>query len=350
MYIGNIFGAQPVLFLKADQKPINRLLRQPYSIRAFCLIVLFSGVITGPMRAEIRLPHLPVTIFTLTAATADSSIIAIPFSRAGNLILIKGKADTTEGSFVLDTGCPGLVLNLTYFRHYPQHKDEAAEQNGITGIVEGSVQTRIADFSFGHKHFYQLDADLVNLGHIENSKGVKVLGLIGMALLENYEMIVDFDKNLLYLRTARRKEPETNQHPLLLEPDTYITIPVELTANRLIVKAAIAGKKMRLLIDSGAEINILDSRLPDAVFDLVEITGRTLLNGVGAAKVEAVQGNLAQLEIGGRQLSNMPVLVTNLEKTCFSGSGCADGVISFDLLSNRKIGFNFVTRKMFVWK
>jgi Aspartyl protease len=293
---------------------------------------------------------LPVTVFTQAIYDADSSAVVIPFSRSGNLILIKGKADTTEGSFILDTGCPGLVLNLTYFRHYPVNTEPNAEQRGITGSVEGALQTRIADFSFGQKHHYQIDADLVNLGHIENSKGVKVLGLIGMQLLDRYEMIVDFEKNLIYLHSISKAEAKTYQHEMLKDETSYRTVPVELISNRLVVKAVVAGKKIRLIIDSGAEINILDSRLPDNVFELVNITGRTLLNGVGAQKVEALQGNLSVMQIDGQNVENMPVLITNLERSCFANGGCADGVIGFDLLTSKKIGFNFVKRKMYIWK
>src|SRR5688500_8317789 len=74
--------------------------------------------------------------------TTDSSTCIIPFSRAGNLILIKGRADTTEGNFILDTGAPHLVLNITYFRNYPSTVIADAEQAGITGAVTSVTRTR----------------------------------------------------------------------------------------------------------------------------------------------------------------------------------------------------------------
>ena len=57
---------------------------------------------------------------------SDSPSFVIPFTRTGNLILIQAKADTTNGYYVLDTGAPGLVLNLTYFRHYLTTLQKAA--------------------------------------------------------------------------------------------------------------------------------------------------------------------------------------------------------------------------------
>ena len=70
----------------------------------------------------------------------DSPSCVIPFTRAGNLILIKAKVDSIDGNFILDTGAPNLVLNMTYFRHYPSRFTEG-EEGGITGSVNGQNGT-----------------------------------------------------------------------------------------------------------------------------------------------------------------------------------------------------------------
>jgi hypothetical protein len=291
-----------------------------------------------------------ITIFSEAVAT-DSSTFIVPFNRAGNLILVKATADSTEGSFILDTGCPHLVLNLTYFRQYPTTYAQDEEKTGMTGSVSTTVvQTMIKNFRFGDMSYYRLEADLVNLGHIENSKGVKILGLLGMQLLRQFEMIIDFEKNLIYLHRVARKEASTYRHEMLKDDSLYHTVPIELTDDRIIVKSEMAGKKMKLIIDSGAESNILDSRLPDKVFENVSITGKVMLAGAGSTKVEALTGDVQHLKIGSQDIASLPVLITNLEKTCFSYGGCVDGVLGFDFLSLQKIGFNFVTRKMYIWK
>jgi len=273
----------------------------------------------------------------------------LPFSRAGNLILVQATADTTTGNFVLDTGAPHLVLNITYFRNYPVHSNEG-ERNGITGAAFMAGQTTVADFSWGPAHYYRLNADLANLGNIENSKGVRILGLIGMELLRNFELIIDYEKNLIYLHRFRRKVPSSYRNELLADTAAYSVVPITITDNRIMLQSVLAGKKIKLIIDSGAETNLLDSRLPDRVFEHVSITGRTMLSGAGPGKIEVLKGDLQQLQIGNQSLSNLPVLITNLERTCFSYGGCVDGILGFDFLSLKKIGFNFVTNKMYIWK
>jgi hypothetical protein len=280
----------------------------------------------------------------------DSSSFVLPFSKAGNLLLIKAKADSTEGNFILDTGCPGLVLNVTYFRNYHAITHPEDENLGVTGPAAIAEQIWIRNFHFGTIQEYDVKANLANLGNIENSKGVKVLGLIGMQFLKNCELIIDYQKNLMYFHIIGRKESGSYKNDLLNDTAAYHTIPFELLDSRIIVKKTMAGKKLRFVIDCAAETNILDSRLPDKIFETLSITGKVSLIGVGNTKVEAVKGSLASFNIGNRIIIDMPVLVTNLEKTCFSQGGCVDGVLGLDNLSVKKIGFNFTTLKMYIWK
>ena len=293
------------------------------------------------------LPKKKIAIY-INILSADSVSCTIPFSRAGNLILVRARADTTEGNFILDTGAPGLVLNLTYFRDYPVTTDANEEQSGITGSVSSVQKTHVKEFNFGCIKSTVVAADLVNLGHLENTKNVRILGLIGLSILRQFEMIIDYENSLLYLRRVTKKESYKNEQ--LADTSAYTTVPVEIWNNKLVTRTTLAGKKLRLMIDSGAESNLLDSRLPDKLFDNVEIVRRIQLTGAGEKKVEALYGNLSNLQIGNQPIGNLPVIITNLEKTCLADNSCIDGILGFDFLSLHKIGFNFVTSKMYIWK
>lgn len=291
--------------------------------------------------------HFPELKFIGNAT--DSSTFSLPFSKAGNLILIKAKADSTEGNFVLDTGCPGLVLNLTYFRDYPRTQDADEDGKGITGSIAAIEHTTIADFSFGGKKEINIKADLVNLGHIENSKQVKILGLIGIGFLHDCELIIDYENNLLLFHVAHKKETKNYQSKFVSDTTKCSIIPFEIFDSRIIIKTDVEGKKLKLLIDCAAEVNVLDSRLPGSFFDNFSVLGKITLRGAGISKVEAVKGELKEFNVAKKKLINMPFIVTNLEKTCFSYGGCVDGVLGFDFLSLQKVGFNFITNKLYLW-
>lgn len=279
--------------------------------------------------------------------STDSASCTIPFTRAGNLILIQAKADTTAGFFVLDTGTPGLVLNLTYFRHYPT--SNPVESGGVTGSAQ-SARTTVDSFHLGPISYRHLDADLINLGHIENNKGVKIFGLMGLSLFERFEMIIDYNNNQIYLHLINKKEAATYRSPQLLDTSAYNIIPIEIEEDKMIVYLYLKGRKLKFIIDSGAETNVLDSRLPGKVFEQVEITRRITLNGSGNHKVEALYGDLKGLRLGDHDIGALPVLITNLQSMCDSYNNCLDGMLGFDFLSLHKIGFNFVNRKMYIWK
>jgi hypothetical protein len=103
------------------------------------------------------------------------------------------------------------------------------------------------------------------------------------------------------------------------------------------------------VIDCAAESSMLDSRLPDRVFQEMSVVGKVKVVGPGNKKIDALLGNITNMKIGSYEMGNMLVTVSNLERTCFSDGSC-DGVLGFNFLSMHKIGFNFVTRKFYIWK
>ena len=171
-----------------------------------------------------------------------------------------------------------------------------------------------------------------------------------MELFSDCEMLIDYENNLIYLHRITRQESSSYRHAMLADTSAYNTIPIELVDHRIIAKTTIAGKRLRLLIDCAAESNVLDSRLPDKIFANVTITRKVKLVGANQAKVDALFGIMKNMKIGKLELADMQVLITNLEKTCFSAANCVDGILGYDFLSQQKIGFNFVKRQMYIWK
>lgn len=325
---------------------------KPGSLYRFLLLLFLACTLCSAAEESRPAPTPPATAFRhpFSFSNYDSASCTIPFVRAGNLIIVKARVDTTEGNFILDTGAPHLVLNITYFRHYQATVEAEAEQTSITGTANAVVRTKVRAFSLGSLQYFGGEADLVDLGHIENSKGLKILGLLGMELFTQCELIIDYEKNLLYLHRVSRKEASTYKSEHLGEAADYRTYPIELIKNRIVITTTMEGKKMKFVFDCAAESNVLDSRSPDRVMKHVTITRRVTLSGSGNRKVEALYGSLSNLVMGDLPLGVLPVLITNLERTCFSDVGCIEGVLGFDFLSGKKIGFNFVNRKMYVWR
>lgn len=332
---------------------------------SLCIAIVIASASGSNKNRKALLPAfspVSVSIFTDTSAqyqapfalngdpivTSDTPSCVIPFSRAGNLIVIRAKVDTTEGNFILDTGAPKLILNMTYFRKYLTEGTNI-ESGGITGSV-AAASTTIPGFSFGPIRYYRVETDLANLGHIESSKGIKILGLMGMQLFKKFEMIIDYEKSVIHLHLIGKKEAATYKNAMLNDSAAYHTLRIKIWEDKLLTFGEMAGKKLTFIIDTGAESNVLDSRLSEKIFQHVNITGRVLLAGTGNKKVEALYGDMKNMKLGNLQIASVPVLVTNLEKMCYAFDQCLDGMLGFDFLSLHKIGFNFVTGKMYIWK
>ncbi|QHL86184.1 hypothetical protein GU926_01460 [Nibribacter ruber] len=301
---------------------------------------------------SISLGNLTFRTLPSPFAGPDSVTSVIPFTRAGNLIILQGTADSTSGNFILDTGAQHLVLNIIYFRQYPKIPVKGTERTSVSGTAAPAIRTQVKNFAFGEMKFVRPKADLIDLGHIENTKGIRILGLLGMELFRQCELIIDYENSLLYVHQIAKKQAQTYRSKLLADTTAYQTVPIDLKDNRIVARLVMEGKNLDFIIDCGAETNLLDSRLSNKVFENVIITGRVLVNGTGTKKVEALTGTANNLTLGNQAIGSMPVLITNLGNTCFSYNGCIQGVLGFDFLSfnKNKIGFNFVTRKMYIWK
>jgi predicted aspartyl protease len=283
--------------------------------------------------------------------TSDSASCTIPFNKVGNLIVIQARVDTLEGNFILDTGAPRLVLNMTYFRHYPASASASDESGGITGEISTISPTDVGRLRMGPIRYSKVEADRINLGHIENSRGIKILGLLGVQLFKRFEMILDYENNLIHLHLISKKDGKNYKSEMLKDTSTYYEYSIDVKDNKLMTFGQLAGRKLTFIIDTGAESNVLDSRLPGKIFQNVSINKRIVLSGSGSTTVEALSGDMKNLTMGNREVGTLPVLVTNLENMCRAyNDNCLDGMLGFDFLSLHKIGFNFVSRKMFIWK
>lgn len=281
--------------------------------------------------------------------TADTASCVIPFTRVEKLILLKGKVDTTEGNFILDTGAPDLVLNVTYFRSYPvKSTGNGDEQKGIAGVADFFGKTTVAKFKLGTFNYFKVDADLVSLGHLESKRGVKILGLLGVAMFTQCEIIIDYEKNEIHLHYIRPKEKKTYQHAMITNAKNVTGYSFQLVNNRILVNARLSGKALKFVIDYGAESNILDSHLPGRILDSVEVSGRILLSGAGTKKIEALLGTVQGFQLAGLETDSLPVIVTDLQYTCFGDGQCIDGVLGYDFLSRFKLCFNFVKHKLYI--
>jgi hypothetical protein len=271
----------------------------------------------------------------------EKPVITIPLKQAGRLLLIEAEIDGRKGNFIFDTGAPYLVLNKTYFRNYKKRNNATA--GTITGMVAGVSTVDVETLSFQGVSYSNLDADLVSLGEIENARGVKILGLLGLNLFTSFEMEIDVRNSVLKLYQTDA-EGECYHSPSDYECE--ITRPISVFDNTIFVECMIADKKLRFGFDSGAETNALSSRANKKVLETISITGRRKLGGVGNGSLEIIYGRMNDFKLGEETVLGMQTLITNFDGMSSAYGTSIDGMLGYDFMAKGLVRIN--CRKKFM--
>ena len=294
---------------------------------------------SASLRAELPSFRL-LSIYEDPEPQGDFSSLSIPLRRIGNLILVEAKIDTLIGNFILDTGAPYLVLNSTYFRDYDTSPELMA--GDINGSANPVMSTLIKRLEIRDLFYEDVQADIANLGNIENKRGVKILGLMGINLFKQLELEMDVSGLTMNIYRLNR-DGERMDGPAGHKKAQVI--PFSLINDVMIMKGKINGKKLKLCFDSGAEVTVLDNRLPEDVYQLVQINARKNLVGSSGSSVEVLFGNLRGLDLG-YSVNSASVIISDLNLMGRSYGQRIDGIIGYDLLKEGIVSINFIKQQI----
>lgn len=270
--------------------------------------------------------------------------VVLPFSMAGRLILLEAKVDTLVGNFILDTGAPFLVLNKSWFRGYGTAA--MVQAGGITGGASEVMTTMVGQVQLGNVSYLRVEADVIELGHIEKSRGVPIFGLLGLNLFKSFEVFIDYDKQQLKLYRLDKKGKKLA--PFFKKP--LGQMPFYLYNNTILMDGTLNSIPMRFCLDTGAEVNVLHNRLPKKAMEAVQINSRSVLSGTSNRKIEVLRGNMERIHVGKFHCPMMPTLITHLGNMSRAYNLRIDGMLGYDFLSFAPVSINFVTKEITFWE
>lgn len=274
-------------------------------------------------------------------AEGDFLEITLPIRRAGNLILVEVQVDSIRGNFILDTGAPYLVLNQTYFRDYPTLANFSS--SGITGAGSAAFTTEVDRLGIRELFYRDVVADVTNLAEIENSKGVKILGLLGTNLFSELEIEVDLKNSVLKIYRLDRKGER-----LANEPEKGLcdfNFDFTHRGDIMVLDCLVNGEKLKFCFDTGAEAMVLHNNLKDEVYGAVQLTGSRKLVGSSGQAVEVLSGLLKELD-AGCPIENSQVVITDLAPLSRSYRYSIDGMLGYDLLRAGRVSINFKNKEI----
>lgn len=267
----------------------------------------------------------------------DLNSVVIPLKQVGRLFLIEARIDDQDGNLIFDTGATELVLNRTYFRKYVSYKKPAG--GGVTGSMSEVTGTILNKIDVSGLFYEKVTADLAELGHIEDKRGVKILGLFGLKMIDNLEVI--FDACRSELRLNRIDEDGNRLDSKVIIPQFEFTQKLETSYNFMMIRGRISDKVLNFCLDTGAEINVLSNNVPKKVMGTVQINRRSTLGGSKSGKIEALYGTMNEFEFGNYQFGSMGTVIIDLSSMS-EAYGCSiDGMLGYDFWQKGVFCFNF---------
>lgn len=270
--------------------------------------------------------------------------IRIPFKLADHLIIVKAKANNRVGNFIIDTGAETLILNKVHFNNFHQHRSRRT--SGVSSSVDNVFMTKLNKFFINTFNIENINSDIVDLSHIEKSKRVEILGIIGYQVIKEYEIFIDF-----YLKQITLFKTDKNGNRIdkeILLEKIVDSIPFNLKKHTIVINGYVNNEKLNFGLDSGAEINQLNTTVSKKVRQNFRIVKRVHIIGVGKRKREVIAGKLYGVKFTKKTYSGMMrTLLTNLSGMKDSYGTNLDGILGYEFLAMKRLIINYKKQKLY---
>lgn len=222
----------------------------------------------------LHLRHLvtAILIYTLSYPTNGKprALASIPFELSGDYIVLKACInDNMPLNLILDTGIRNTIItelnqddSLDLVVHRTQKLDGIGQGKSFDVLVSDSNTIHLGKMNLPGKTVYVFEENIFKLSQYN---GRKINGLLGMDILQNY--VIQIDYNMMKLRFY---DPET-----FTAPSRYAVKPIVIEHRKAylilnLLSASTEIKPIKMLIDTGAQLNAWFQTVSDSTTTLPE--------------------------------------------------------------------------------
>ena len=254
---------------------------------------------------------------TLAANNTPVDNFSVDFTLVNGLIILEASVDSKKGNYILDTGCSFIALN------------EDAHQEGDIFIESSDFDahasaTEIQEFTFGNIKKEQLQAVKFDMAPIEQALGIVIDGVIGTEVTVGYNVLIDYELNKVSFISNRSTAN-------LMDVFDYTVSKAKLSnhLNQSFITIDIQGESLTMLLDSGANISVLDQQFKKRFDSLQRSFGKTSTDDFTIDSVHLANVSIDQFS----------VMYTDLSK--FQDELSFDGILSLSAINASKMLFDF---------
>jgi hypothetical protein len=273
----------------------------------------------------------------------------IPFKLIDNLIVIEAELLDQKGNFIIDTGSETLILNKTHFKARKPYFSKTTETSGVIDIIDNPLEKRLREFIIKDITIEDKTSDVIDLSHIETSKKIHLLGIIGYDILKDYEVFIDMYLNQITLSRV-------NSEGKKLDPREYLekiidTVNFKLKKHTIVLDISIDDQKLKFGLDSGAEYNQLNKKSSKKVLKYFFPSKRLMLVGASGRKIEVMAGKLYRVKLSDTiYFAPMNTMLTNLNQMNEAFGTSLDGVLGYEFFRQQRTIINYKKEKLYFVK
>ncbi len=250
----------------------------------------------------------------LSPAGSVAATHASPIDIRGGFIVLMAKVNGVEGTYILDTGAPGLVLNSKY------RQGSKALASGLQGL-NGDVHTTILPgwtFEWNSYKTSGSDGYAIDLTYLENAADSRIDGLVGLDVFDGYYVLLDYGQRTMELSTTI---------PEMMARQPSVTLPLEFQDHVPIVLLQHGQRSYRFVLDSGSGSHLIDHAVLTDWNTDVEVLDPIELVAADQKIVRTMNIEASGLKASGIALPPTQFVVTDLNAIREASGSQIDGIL-----------------------
>lgn len=270
----------------------------------------------------------------------------IPFKLVDHLIVVEAELKNKKGNFIIDTGSEVLILNSVHFDTFYAFQRKSTHASGVNEVLDYSYEKYIDEFNLNGFKLQNKISDVINLSHIEKSKKIKLLGIIGYSILKDYEIFIDLHLNQITL-TKVDKTGEPLNDKVYLEK-IVDSLEFTLKKHTIVINGFINNQKVRFGIDTAAEFNQINRTANKKVLKYFIPKKRLKLNGASGKTIRVLAGKLHRVKLSNNiYFGPMYTVLTNLSRMNDAFGVQLDGILGYEFFAQKRTIINYKKEKLY---
>lgn len=270
----------------------------------------------------------------------------IPFKLIDRLIVVEGELLEKKGNFIIDTGSETLLLNEVHFPNRDQFFTKRKQTSGVIAVMDDTFEQNVKEFILENFNLKNKTSDIVDLSHIEKTKKMHLLGIIGYNILKDYEVFVDMHLNQITLTKVDKFGIKLDQY-VYAEKITD-SIDFRLRRHTIVLDGYVGDQKVRFGLDSAAEFNQINKRLGRKTLKHFYPKKRLVLMGASNNEIEVMAGKLFRVKLSETiYFGPMNTILTNLNKMNEAFGTDLDGVLGYEFFQQKRTIINYQKEKLY---